>query len=150
MRDFADYQNLHTLHDSARSLVLRVLDRQSGHNRVLKIARDDSPGATPPSQKIQAEFARLQVLNHPLIIKVHDLVQTPLGLGYTMEDIKGSALAGVLDTLPNDTRERLQLLLPLACTLAEALQGVHSAGYSHRDVTPANIGAELYAPTPCA
>lgn len=139
MRDFADYQRLHTLHDSARSLVLRVSDRQSGHTRVLKIARDDSPGDTPRSQHIQAEFARLQALHHPLIIKVHDLVQTPLGLGYTMDDIEGSALAAVLDTLPTDTRARLHLLLPLACTLAEALQGVHSGGYSHRDVTPANI-----------
>ena len=92
MRDFADYQRLHTLHDSARSLVLRVSDRQSGHTRVLKIARDDSPGDTPRSQHIQAEFARLQALHHPLIIKVHDLVQTPLGLGYTMDDIEGLSL----------------------------------------------------------
>lgn len=139
MRDFADYQRLHTLHDSARSLVLRVVDRQSGDNRVLKIARDDSPGETPRSQLIQMEFERLQSLNHPQIVKVHDLVQTPLGLGYTMDDIDGSALAQELDTLPTDPRERLQLLLPLALALADALQGVHRAGYSHRDVTPANI-----------
>ena len=105
MRDFADYQRLHTLHDSARSLVLRVSDRQSGHTRVLKIARDDSPGDTPRSQHIQAEFARLQALHHPLIIQVHDLVQTPLGLGYTMDDIDGSALAGVRGTIHACRRE---------------------------------------------
>lgn len=135
MRDFNDYQQLQTIYDSARSLLLRVIDRQSGQTLILKIARDSGNADLQPGKLLQQEFQRLQSIDHPYIINARELVSTPYGTGYSMEDIGGLSLA---DCLQQQSLS-LDKALPLALQLSEALQAVHQAGYSHRDLNPANI-----------
>lgn len=134
MREFSEYEQRQTLCDSPRSLVLRVVDRQSGAALVLKIARDNSPDLAL-GERLKQEFQRLHLLDHPQIIKVQDLVRTPYGTGYSMEDIGGHSLLDVLKHEPIP----LTTGLTLALQLCDALQAVHVAGYSHRDFSPANI-----------
>lgn len=140
MRDFSDYEQRQTLFDNPRSLVLRVADRQTGQGLVLKIARDISTAGQSTvdlstGERLQQEFQRLRALDHPLVIKVHDLVRTPYGTAYSMEDIGGDSLSQCLKQQPIALITGVQLALQLC----DALHAVHLAGFSHRDVSPANI-----------
>lgn len=76
-------------------------------------------------------------LNHPGIVRVFDVGQTPHGDAYlVMELLRGTSLA---DRLVSDGRlaavRAVQLFLPLA----EALESAHASGIIHRDLKPDNI-----------
>lgn len=133
MRDFNDFQQIQSLCESSRSLVLRVLDRTDGRPVILKIAREG--GAGDGGEQLRQEFGRLQSVPHPHVIQVHQLLQTPYGIGYSMEDIGGRSLAEWQRERPFTVAE----LLPLMLQLTDALETVHLAGYSHRDVNPSNL-----------
>lgn len=139
MRDFSDYQILQTLHDSPHSLVLRMRDHQTHQAVVLKIARDGADARPQSRQQLQAEFALLQLLDHPHLVKVQHLVRTPYGIGYSMLDAGGHSLADWLAQAPEGPLARYSERVQLALQLTEALEHVHQTGFSHRDISPANI-----------
>lgn len=152
MRDFGDYHILEVLYDSPSSRVLRAIDRLTGQTVVLKISLDsaDARPQTPTQQ--QHEFALLQTLQNLHIPVVLHQLRTPHGMAYTMVDTASQSLAAWLaqevpahggatpDTTPRGWLQR-------ALQLTDALQAVHQAGYSHRDITPANIVWNMEADT---
>ncbi len=76
-------------------------------------------------------FEAMKMLDHPLVVKVGELYECPLG--FSMEYIDGPNFREFTGTL--DVPEQLRLLLTVAETIAHA----HSRGVVHRDVKPENI-----------
>ena len=112
-------------------------------------------------EKARARFLRearvLARLDHPGIVKVHDVLDLGDQLALSMEWVEGVTLRQLLQRLapnpePGDLeviaavlgrpvaqREALQFLLGAFVDVAHALQAVHDAGLLHRDVKASNI-----------
>lgn len=74
-------------------------------------------------------------LNHPNIVTVHELVQTPWGLAIAMELVEGQSLRKLLKSAKLPTRR----VIRIARQLASALTAAHEQGIVHRDIKPENI-----------
>ena len=75
-------------------------------------------------------------LDHPNIVPVHDVGQTPDGDYYIVSKlIDGSDLASRL----RNNRPDRELSLEIVAAIANALHHAHSKGLVHRDVKPGNI-----------
>jgi len=86
-------------------------------------------------ERFEREARAVSALNHPHICTLHDVGEQD-GVSYlVMEHLEGETLAQRLEkgALP------LDLLLPIATQIADALARAHRQGVVHRDLKPANI-----------
>lgn len=93
--------------------------------------------ATDPiyAQRFLQEARMLAALNHPNIVQVFDIGETPAGLNYfSMQLLTGGDFGSRL----SEGMSEAELVRVLAA-VAQALSFAHARGYVHRDVTPANI-----------
>ncbi|WP_253871830.1 serine/threonine-protein kinase [Actinomadura rupiterrae] len=75
-------------------------------------------------------------IDHPGVVRVHDVVDDHGQLWIVMELVRAPSLASVLETrgpMPADG------VAALGAQLAHALAAVHAAGVLHRDVKPGNV-----------
>ncbi len=91
-------------------------------------------GNTAVSQVI-SEARLASRLNHPNIVAVHELIQTPWGLAIAMELVEGQSLRKLLKAGRFSSRR----LIHIARQLASALAAAHEKGIVHRDIKPENI-----------
>ena len=115
-------------------MVYRVYAPQLGAERALKLTleRADSTAMT----RFQAEARTLARLDHPHLVRVHELAQWGPYPYFVQSFVRGRSLADLLAQERSLAPERaLALLEPVARALAHA----HAAGVVHRDVKPANL-----------
>ncbi len=97
------------------------------------------PSAVAPDKAAASQViseARLASrLNHPNIVTVHELIQTPWGLAMAMELVEGQSLRALLKSRRLSAREIIQIGRHIASALAAA----HQKGIVHRDIKPENI-----------
>jgi serine/threonine-protein kinase len=74
-------------------------------------------------------------LNHPNIITIHEIGESPDGPYIVMEFIEGETLRALLSSRPVPPRRQLEIAGQLANGLAKA----HAAGIVHRDLKPENV-----------
>ncbi|HEY3176916.1 MAG TPA: serine/threonine-protein kinase [Candidatus Polarisedimenticolia bacterium] len=86
--------------------------------------------------RFESERQALAMMDHPNIARVFDFGSTELGRPYfTMEFVQGVPITRYCDEHRLDTRERLDLFLPVC----EGVQHAHQKGITHRDLKPSNI-----------
>lgn len=102
----------------------------------LKILRNASKDPTQ-IERLRKEARAVVKLNHPAIVRVFDLGETPQGDPYfVMEHLEGENLADCLARSGKmDPIEAVRLLLPIAGAVA----AVHAIGVVHRDLKPDNV-----------
>lgn len=83
------------------------------------------------------EARTLARFKHPNIVRTYRFFEDNGTAYMVMEYEKGRSLTSLLKTLsePPDEETLLKILLPLI----DGLQGVHAAGFLHRDIKPGNI-----------
>ena len=74
-------------------------------------------------------------LNHPNIVTVYELIQTPWGLGIAMELVEGQSLRKLLKS----TKLSTQRVIHIGRQIASALAAAHEKGIVHRDIKPENV-----------
>jgi tetratricopeptide (TPR) repeat protein len=123
------------LGEGAVSIVHRGVDRELGRPVALKFLRDGLVSLDKVRERFHREAKSLARMDHPNVVKVHDVGQSGPRLFLVMELVEGGSLGLLLVSEPRASRRSIELL-------EQAARGVHHAherGIVHRDLKPENI-----------
>lgn len=100
--------------------------------KMLSLLRESDPQA---KERLRREGKALATLDHPNIVKFHEMGESEGRFYLVMERMHGETLAQRMQHKPMLPYE----VLDLAEVLLEALAHAHEAGIIHRDLKPSNI-----------
>ena len=123
------------LGEGAFSKVKEATERKNKQVYAVKIV--DKRNLTPDDAKgLQQEISILQEIDHPNIIKLHDIFTEPLKIYLVTEIMSGGELFDriVLKEFYNEMEAR-----DVCYTLFNALEYCHKKSVAHRDLKPENL-----------
>jgi predicted ATPase len=115
--------------------VFRAFDTRLNRPVAVKVMRESSGQRGLAVLRFLREARAASALNHPNIVTIHDVGDTPTGDHYIVQElIQGRTLRSMLgESLAIDT------IVDIARQVARALAAAHAAGIVHRDVKPENL-----------
>jgi len=130
------YEILDKLGEGGMGVLYRARDTRLSRTVALKLLGGEALGDPERRARFVREARAASALNHPNIVTVYDIDQTPDGADcIAMEYVDGRSLASRLREGPLPVGEALLL----GIDVARALGAAHAAGIVHRDVKPANV-----------
>ena len=100
----------------------------------LKFLLQEEIGDPSAVKRFVREAKAASALNHPNIVTVYEILQTPSSLAIAMERVQGTPL-----TEFRGRANPLQQAVDLARQVAFALAAAHEGGIVHRDIKPENL-----------
>jgi len=129
------YEILSPLGAGGMGEVYRARDTRLGREvavKVLPASVSDDPARL---SRFEKEARSASALNHPNIVVIHDIGESPHGSYIAMELVEGETLREVLAEGALPTKQ----LLAISAQVAEGLSKAHGVGIVHRDLKPENI-----------
>lgn len=111
-------------------------NREGSNSRVSVATEANHDLVTRLKSKFVKEARNISRLDHPSIIKIHDIFEEHDTVYYVMDYIEGESLA---DKINHTGAIKLSTALDITLSVGEALKYVHSFRMNHLDVKPANI-----------
>ena len=134
-RTLAHYRVLAQLGKGGMGEVYLAEDLRLRRRVALKVLPPDLAEEPRHLERFRREARSVAALNHPNIVTLYS-VEEAEGLHFlVLEVVEGETLADLLADGPLP----LERLLPIARSLAEALEAAHSCGVIHRDLKPRNV-----------
>jgi serine/threonine protein kinase len=115
------------------SEVYSAEDHQLGRIVAIKFFLPGTIGGNSADEVVR-EARMLSNLNHPNIVTIYEVIQSPSGLAIVMELIEGIPLRSLCKSPLPEAR-----IIRLSLQIAQALGVAHSCGIVHRDIKPENI-----------
>ncbi|EOD10204.1 hypothetical protein EMIHUDRAFT_444655 [Emiliania huxleyi CCMP1516] len=129
------YQKIEKIGEGTYGVVYKARDRQSGELAALKKIRLEAEDEGIPSTAIR-EISILKELQHPNIVRLHDVIHTEKKLTLVFEYLDQD-LKKYLDSCPDGADSRM-----IKRALLQLLRGVafcHDRRVLHRDLKPQNL-----------
>jgi serine/threonine protein kinase len=138
------YEHRALLGEGGMGAVDLFRDRAIGREVAIKRIRPEASSAGSLARFVRE--ARVQgQLEHPAIVPVHDLAESPEGAAFfTMKRVRGASLDTILEALATRDPEAVarygrRKLLTAFATVCLAVDFAHARGVLHRDLKPANV-----------
>ncbi len=119
----------------ATGRVWRARRREDGLPVAVKVLREEFSASADAVVRFLRERTTLRSLQHPYLVRVHDLVVEGDTLAIVMDLVTGEDLRALVGR-GAITREQVLVVLH---QVSAALAAVHAAGVVHRDVKPENV-----------
>lgn len=132
----ARYRIERPLGQGGMGVVYQAEDLSSGAPVAVKVLKPDLLAGGPFVERLRREARAITALDHPNIVRVHDVHVAPDLAFLVMERLEGESLGAFL------RRGRFlgpTVVVRLALALLDALLCAHQSGLIHRDVKPDNI-----------
>jgi adenylate cyclase len=128
------YQIVAALATGGMGQVYRARDTRLGRDVAIKFLPEGALGDQTLVDRFLGEARAASGLNHPNIVTIHEIGESPHGRFIAMELVQGVTLRQLVAERP-----AIPEVVDIARQVARALTVAHAAGIVHRDIKPENI-----------
>lgn len=133
MHVFPGYTLLEPLGENLHTVVHRARQSESGLTVIIKSFKAKHPPLSEVA-RFKHEYELIRKIDHPGVVKVLDIIDTPDGPALVLEDFGGVSLKQAIEEGPE-----LDRFLEVSSRVAEILDYLHRHHITHRDIKPDNI-----------
>jgi diguanylate cyclase (GGDEF)-like protein len=134
------YQIVHEISRGAMGVVYRAEDLGLSRPVAIKRLRPDLTRDTELVRRFREEAGILASINHENLVRVYSFVEDRDDVFFVMELVEGVSLDNLLADLIEENRDLdCGRVAVIVSQVASALDAMHDAGVTHRDVKPGNV-----------
>jgi serine/threonine-protein kinase len=134
-QEFGRYELLEEIGRGGMGIVYKAHQKDLDRVVAIKVILAGQLASPEVVHRFLTESRAAARLQHPNIVRVHEAGEIHGQHYFAMEYVAGTSLAALAQRGPLDPAEAARLV----CTVARAVEHLHSQGLVHRDLKPSNI-----------